>query len=337
MVSQRSPRLGFTLVELLVVIAIIGILIALLLPAVQAAREAARRSHCRNNLKQLALAVHNFEGANGHFPPAGKGYGWCSSQSGGTGDSVILNMSGWVLVLPYVEQSGLYNQLDLNQSFSQQNTAYCCGFSGNKNGSMSGSPATNVNGRLMSTELPAFICPSDPGERVQRPNSPYGPGGSRTGARTNYDFITSRSDSALGTNTNRCNYWKRRATSAVKYPFGENSDTTHGQITDGTSNTFMIGESTVEVANGEANCWGYRGWVMTGVDPNGGINVWDVPTGKTAAKGILNSWGQAGSMHPGGCLFAYCDGSVRYLNERTPSTILLQISRKSDGKTPPTN
>ncbi|MCH7729649.1 MAG: DUF1559 domain-containing protein [Planctomycetes bacterium] len=101
------------------------------------------------NWKQLALGVHNYESAHGHFPPAGRGYGWCSSQAGGSGDPVILNMSGWVLVLPFIEQAPMYQLLDLNQSFSQQAAAYCCGFTGNANGSLSGNPATNVNGRMM--------------------------------------------------------------------------------------------------------------------------------------------------------------------------------------------
>ena len=91
---MRIPRRGFTLIELLVVIAIIAVLIALLLPAVQAAREAARRAQCINNLKQIGLAMHNYESSNGSFPPGEKGCCW------GT----------WhVFILPFVEQSALYN------------------------------------------------------------------------------------------------------------------------------------------------------------------------------------------------------------------------------------
>lgn len=323
---------AFTLVELLVVIAIIGILVALLLPAVQAARESGRRSACSNNLKQLAVGVHVYESTHKMFPPAGVGYGWCSSGSGGSGSTNILNMSGWVVVLPFIEESAVADKLDQSQAFSSQATGYCCGFSGNQNGTLAGNPATNGNGRTMSVRIDTFVCPSDSAPRLQGPSAPYGPASGMRGSRTNYDFIASRSDSGLG--ANGCNYWSRAA-GHVRYPFGENSNTRMSLISDGTSNTFMVGECTARIANGEPNCWGYRGWVMTGVDPNGGINIWDVPTSTNRrTRGNLNSWGQAGSMHPNGCLFALCDGSVRFVNELAASTTLLRLSRMSDSYSP---
>jgi len=324
-------RSAFTLIELLVVIAIIAILIALLVPAVQKVRESAARTSCSNNLRQLAIAVHSYESTFKTLPPSGRGYGWCSSQAGGTGDTAILNMSGWILVLPYFEQTAVAAKLDPKLSMSNQATGYCCSYTGNANGAVMGDPATNNNGALMSTVIPVFVCPSDPGNRVQAAGSAYGPGGSRTGARSNYDFIASRSDSALGINTNSCNYWKRAG--SAKYMFGENSNTRLTHVSDGTSNTFMLGESTVEIANGEANCWGYRGWVMTGVDPNGGLNIWYAPGG-VQQRGNLSSWGQAGSLHTGGAFFAMGDASVRYVMDTISSTLLLQTARMSDGITP---
>ncbi|MBA4191845.1 MAG: prepilin-type cleavage/methylation domain-containing protein [Planctomycetaceae bacterium] len=333
--SQKiRRRLGFTLIELLVVIAIIAILVGLLLPAVQKVRESAARMKCSNNLKQLAIAVHNYENTNQTLPPAGKGYGWCSSAAGGTGDTAILNMSGWVLVLPYLEQSALFNKLNLNGAFSNAATGYCCGFTGNLNGTLAGDATTNGNGALVSTIISGFNCPTDFGNRIEPAGSAYGPGGSFKGTLVNYDFIASRSDSGLVLPPgNGCNYWKR-ASAGARYMFGENSNTKMLDAKDGTSNTFMLGETLVSVANGESNPWGYRGWVMTGVDPNGGLNIWDTSTG-TKLIGTLSSWGQAGSLHAGdGCNFAMGDASVRFVRGSTSSTILLQSSYMADGTTP---
>lgn len=127
--SAAKRRGAFTLVELLVVIAIIGVLIALLLPAVQAAREAARRAQCTNNLKQLALGMHNHHDVNRHFPQnriGGSDYGWTAYQA----------WSATYRILPYIEQENLYNQFDRN-----------AGWSANRNGPM-------------ETRVDAFICPS---------------------------------------------------------------------------------------------------------------------------------------------------------------------------------
>src|SRR5437660_10732167 len=104
-------RKGFSLIELLVVIAIIAILIGLLLPAVQKVREAAARSRCMNNLKQIGLAVHNFEATTGYLPPAGC---WATAKS-----SASFNVESYSIlarILPYVEQNSLYQQVDLTKS-----------------------------------------------------------------------------------------------------------------------------------------------------------------------------------------------------------------------------
>ncbi len=97
--SKRFARNGFTLVELLVVIAIIGILVALLLPAVQSAREAARRSQCQNNLKQIGMAIQNYQSTNGRLPPQ---YGWSGNGDSGSWGTVFFHL------LPYLEENNLY-------------------------------------------------------------------------------------------------------------------------------------------------------------------------------------------------------------------------------------
>jgi prepilin-type N-terminal cleavage/methylation domain-containing protein/prepilin-type processing-associated H-X9-DG protein len=326
---NASRRRGFTLIELLVVIAIIGVLIALLLPAVQAAREAARRSQCSNNLRQLGLAVHNYESAYKVFPPAGRSYGWCIVSGAYVGDPTVLNLNGLVLLLPYIEQTALYNQLNTNSATSDQKTGYCCSYQGNTGGTLSGNPASNGNGPRMATKIPTLVCPSDPGDPMNAASAPYGSTSLLPGHKTNYDFITKQSGDFY------CNYWK---VGTLKTIFGENSKTTHGMITDGSSNTLMMGETTYDVHNGRTASWGYRGWVMTGIDPAAGINDWSYPTaGFVPRVGRLGSWGRAGSLHPGGAMFCFGDGSVRFIPQTTTVTILTQLGWMNDGTTPTLN
>ncbi|WP_020470972.1 DUF1559 domain-containing protein [Zavarzinella formosa] len=309
---MSTQRRGFTLIELLVVIAIIAILIGLLLPAVQKIREAANRMKCSNNLKQLALALHNYESTFQAFPPSGKAYGWCTSASGGTGDAVIQNMSGWVLVLGNLEQTALDSKLDKTGWFSNMTTGGCCGLTGNQNGSL----AANSNAAWLATEIPMFICPSDPGTRDISVGV-YSPG-TTAGTSVNYDFVVQQVYTS-------CNYWKGQ-TNSGRYMFGEGSNCKTSNVIDGLSNTFMIGETTVQVSNGHAPSWGYRGWVMTGVNPGAGINVFTA-----GPKGTLTSWGQAGSLHTGGCNMAMADGSVRFVKETVASSVLGQVSFIGDG------
>jgi prepilin-type N-terminal cleavage/methylation domain-containing protein/prepilin-type processing-associated H-X9-DG protein len=353
---RRNPRRGFTLIELLVVIAIIAILIGLLVPAVQKVREAAARSTCQNNLKQLALACHNYESSYKVLPPAGKGYGFCASAPTGNGDLLITNMSGWILVLPYMEQAPMYAQLN-------QKLAFCdviwdnAGAIRNQKGTIAG-PLPTTNMPLMNVVLPLFVCPSDNGPRDSTPqNHPnrYGVMGPSTsgmiGQRTNYDFIT-----VAASDFNTCNWWRFNSNAGNRHMFGENSRTKISDVKDGTSNTFMIGETTVEPrCNGWGPAWGYRGWVMTGIDPSRntggaaapGINDWTLiaswttncnptSTGTAAPRpGRLGDWGRAGSLHTGGAQFAMGDGSVRFVSESVPAGTLKLWSTISDGVVQP--
>jgi prepilin-type N-terminal cleavage/methylation domain-containing protein/prepilin-type processing-associated H-X9-DG protein len=322
----RRPRRAeaFTLIELLVVIAIIAILIGLLLPAVQKVRAAAARMSCSNKIKQVALACHNYESSNGKLPPSGIGYGWCNVSGSYPGDANVYNLNGLVLLLPYIEQNALDAKLNKQMAFGNQKTGYCCSLVGNTSGTLVGDATTDGNGALMATLIPTFLCPADPGNPLQGASGPYGPGGSLDGAKTNYDFITSQSDFS-------CNFWKSAPTSS-KYMFGENSTTNLTRVSDGTSNTFMIGETTLTVHNGRTASWGYRGWVMTGIDPAAGINDWSYPVpGYVPVVGTLGSWGRAGSLHTGGCNFAMGDGSVRFVRETVANTTLRQVATMAEG------
>ena len=321
--SFRSVR-GFTLVELLVVIAIIGILIALLLPAVQAAREAARGMQCANNLKQLGLALHGYHSAARHFPPAGASYGWCD-QTQGAGDQGILNASGLTMLLPYLEQGSLYDTYDHNQCASA--------FMYNSTGTLRGNdPVTSGNAEVISTRPPVFSCPSDNGDPYLPDDAYYGiqPESGYKGVKTNYDF----SVNGVGF---YCNGWSRDPPS-VQRMFGENSDCRISDVRDGTSNTIAMAETTYEVCNGFCSAWGYRGWVMKGVDAEGswgyGINAWANPIDpycNIPIHGRLGSWGHVGSLHPGGARVLLADGSVHFMDENTDVVILRQLSAMADG------
>jgi prepilin-type N-terminal cleavage/methylation domain-containing protein len=327
--SRQSA--GFTLVELLVVIAIIGVLVALLLPAVQAAREAARRSSCKNNMKQLGIALHNYHDTYKIFPSATYNHKACIQQSPTfMGSSPALSASGWVSALPFFEQTAIQGKYNLVSCASH---AVASG-TGNP-APVAGDAVTSGNGLLEATKLSVFICPSDPTSPFMTEaaaNSQFYAikvGSGLRGARTNYDFHVNCDI--------RCNHWATQAAN-VRNMFGENSDTGLHSVLDGTSNTFMIGETTLEVVNGEGNAWGYRGWVMIGVDAsctqqNGhGINVKSrAPSNTTQIPGQLGSWAWAGSNHPGGCHFVMGDASVQWVSQTIDFTLLTRLSRMADG------
>lgn len=331
-VNQGRNARAFTLIELLVVIAIIAILIALLVPAVQKVREAAARAQCQNNLKQLGLGVVNYEGANKKYPPGGRSYGWCYDSGAPTTapsnqDRGILNQSGWLYVLPYLDQSPLHSQFKLDEATGSAMGQFCCPGSyymgtAAPPAALVGNPATNGNAALAAIQLAVFRCPSDPGVKTLS-GTTYGPSASGTGAKTNYDFCVS--------NEYRCNAWTLFEGTSSRRMFGENSTAKVAHVTDGTSNTIMIGETTLENANGTCPAWAYRGWVQVGVNPGNGINVWGPPA--TPTHGKVRSWPYAGSLHPGGAHFCFADGSVRFLSQSLDTTTLNRLSAMADGLT----
>jgi len=312
---------GFTLVELLVVITIIGILISLLLPAVQAAREAARRLQCGNNLKQLGLALHNYDTAHGCFPPAGIGYGGCCAWY--ASDKSIHNVSGLVMLLPYLEQLPLYDAFDQTQCASNVLGWQACQA---PSGTLAGDAVTSGNAKVVSTRLAIFSCPSDNGEPYF-PDSYYPcdikTGSGYKGVKTSYDFCVTTSDL-------NCNFWSHDVASHRRM-FGENSRCQVANVLDGTSNTIAIAETTYEGANGDAPAWGYRAWAKVGIDPgSAAINDWTNGY-SDPIPGRLGQWGRMGSLHPGGAHAVLADGSVHFFGENTDRVLLENMSAMADG------
>ncbi len=311
--SQRTS--GFTLIELLVVIAIIAILIALLLPAVQQAREAARRTQCKNNLKQLVLALHNYESTHGLLPPGWIGADGNSYPGGrgstGTGVDGQGNWAWPALVLPYVDQAPLYNTLLVGQDIRV---------------ALDDPPRL----KLMQQGFPAFKCPSDTAPDINNTRRVAGFAG------TNRNLSTSN---YVGWNSGSLGWLPMEGNPQDRQGFFTlNSNTRFRDCTDGLSNTLMVGErmyksfvsgtctincnAAVIFANEWNNNYNnsrrnprYGNTNTLGMG-EGHIN--SIFTGSPTAPGAncnaICARGAA-SYHEGGAQFAMGDGSVRFISE----------------------
>ncbi len=312
-----KERRGFTLIELLVVIAIIAILVALLLPAVQQAREAARRSSCKNNMKQIGLAMHNYHDTFGVLPP---GYitktpcigtapagsypaSWPACNLGEVG------LYSWgALILPYVEQAPLFDLLNVGDTPLEVNAS---------------GGATLA---ALQTPISVFQCPSDPGPGLNDYESPTDKYDFRIRDTSGNDVEIARSDYVMVANA-----WDSTTPAVVATRYGPphgvgfaNSRIKFRDITDGTSNTLLVGErayiykgvnkvggATVVGFSGANNVQSSsysrkgNGLAALGITYNG-INA--VVGGEHDVRGFS-------SNHTGGCHFVFCDGSVHFLSE----------------------
>jgi prepilin-type N-terminal cleavage/methylation domain-containing protein/prepilin-type processing-associated H-X9-DG protein len=310
LMSCRSRPRGFTLIELLVVIAIIAVLIALLLPAVQAAREAARRAQCVNNLKQLGLAMHNYETANlsfpqgGYFDPNNQAYSpW---------------MHGFLIgLLPFFEQSTLYNAFNSSIRYYRSDL--------------------NSNVTVHGAKLSILCCPSDPtvlaGNATYTANIPGIP--PYTAGLTNYRGVSgpwpnpprggSGVPNVIGQgppmpgNPQPDPNWAAEYANAMGIIY-MTSNVKISDITDGTSNTVMIGEAVFgRLSQTDQNCWhwytagNYGDSMQTNMYPPNPDKADESFTDSTLTNGANVFINSASSNHPGGVNFAFCDGSVKFI------------------------
>ncbi len=323
--TRSRGRIGFTLVELLVVIAIIGVLVALLLPAVQAAREAARTAQCKSQLKQIGLAVLNFESANGRFP------------AGSTAASTAIEgpySSTWTVdILPYVEQPTVHKLWNPAQDFPH---------------------ATNK--QLRETILPVYLCPSDMNnDQLVQPES-----GNGTGvfwAPGSYRGVSGRSPGVSGdhfwdnplaargdqsTVTNMPDWSRGPLGAVIKRATGTDrvfKPVELREITDGTSNTLLVGEyhTLTNPPNGTVRrtLWAYA---YTSYNQSSGV-----PESKTLlpdydqclrlpGAGDHNCKRAWGSLHAGNLInFALCDGSVTNVSQDIDINLFCDMTTIQDG------
>lgn len=295
-----QDRRGFTLVELLVVIAIIGVLIALLLPAVQQAREAARRMQCSNNLKQMALAMHNYHDTHSAFPPAV--IKELIQDTSGSQQSTVWS----AFILPQIEQSAMYDQI-VGMGF---------GIIWNDDG---------TNEQLLRVRLDAYECPSSPDtgllfdddQVTQRPRGSYGVvltgtvGYTISSNTTNGESKHHMDDDANNSRHNGPFFW-------------QNVSSRFRDMVDGTSNTLMIGERYHDEAPKRKHI--YIG-TSTGQDSH---CKWGGSTGIQLNTLDINEQGMAGfhSAHPGGALFSCVDGSTHFVSENIDRLIYASLGTR---------
>ncbi len=331
---QRIARPAFTLVELLVVIAIIGILVGLLLPAVQQAREAARRMQCTNNLKQLALAAHNFESAQRKFPTGYLGSDFSVASSIASPTTPYGRQ--WVGVLPflfpYLEQNAAYQiypqERELDPSLAMVTATPTrwdpWWFSDDGNAA-----DMDTLWDVAQTRFSALICPTDdPYSNLVANTSRLHTYGTGTTGTVGMNGFTSSSTPTLG-RTNYLGVAGGMGKTASTWDtwigvFANRSKTRFGDIADGTSNVLLFGEVT--------GLWGdpakpkTRNWSFT-------WNNGPLPTAWRLGGATPHDWFKFNSLHSGKVVnFAMADGSVQALSPTMNTDVYLYLSALADGR-----
>jgi prepilin-type N-terminal cleavage/methylation domain-containing protein/prepilin-type processing-associated H-X9-DG protein len=307
MPKSTSPRRGFTLIELLVVIAIIAVLIALLLPAVQSAREAARRIQCTNNLKQLALACHNYADVNLVFPPGGF-YSQATELTAPCGGNH--QSSYYIALLSFFEQSPVANAWNFSVPYQSYQ-----------------------NSTVTQTGLSAIWCPSDPaaaqpdGKFRSNYNVPYDMRYHSYKGNAGTFFAVSRYTSPKCVNgapgwSAVVDYSARKA--AATGVIHLYSSTSIGAITDGTSNTMLIGESAFTLLDPNGR-YDWQWWTSGNNADTLGCTLWPINPQKKVQGNPANQdtygvnvgilYQAFSSLHPGGLNMAFCDGSVKFIKD----------------------
>ena len=303
---------GFTLVELLVVIAIIATLIGLLLPAVQSARESARRSACSNNLKQIGLAIVNFESAKKAYPA---GFSFFSTA----GEPCW----GWAaFILPYMEQGTLYDQLQIKDR---------------KLSAVYKPSATAAEKSLLQSPISGYRCPGDDTPTVNElckfgtgffpvATSNYvGCAGNKVDISSDGNYNAPQNDTDTGGLF--FGFYDAKATTPGKGPLG----VTRRKVTDGTSKTLAVGErgkfnyAATWAGTGNSRLYGNEAACRTLGRPSFMLNYDWVKAGSPENQGK-----GYGSGHPGGAMFVFLDGSVAFVSENLTAAELGYLSNRAD-------
>jgi prepilin-type N-terminal cleavage/methylation domain-containing protein len=320
----RIRRRGFTLIELLVVIAIIAILIALLLPAVQQARESARRTQCKNNMKQLGLALHNYHDVYNQFP--------INYSTVFTLDNSSLS---WMVgILPYIEQATLYAQVNTN--FGINNDPRWLN-------PQTGTVVNPSNGWVAKQVIPAYRCPSDTSDAIMGGRANYGGSwavNSYKGvAGANWAWGSWQSPAAFnqtrwGATNNGLDRGNGLLFRANAFSYSNN----FSNVTDGTSNTFAIGEAVPRYCT-HTWWWWFNGSTATCSIPlNAPAVCAGIPAGSSKDAALVHCQGDwpnnysFKSQHVGGGQFTMTDGAVKFISENIDMNVYRGLATIGGGE-----